>query len=163
MLLLFGMWPYTILLVSTGMILSYVAYKKAGGKENPALYENEDIFELIKYGVKSDQVKIGFHSLRNQSKVLEIFSSLGCQIKNNDVRNEICRLIINKRDAFLACQELIVIQTYIDGKEFICNGLGEKKNAGFVLEAEIILNANGSTDAYKKVLVSLMGFQTNDS
>lgn len=161
-LLLFGKWTFSLTLIATGILLSYIALKKAGGEKNPALYEDKDLFDLISYGVKCSQVKIGFHSTRDQSEVVRKLSNAGYKIKKGDVRNQIRRLIVSDKRAFSACRELIIIQTFVDLKETSCDGFGNQTGARFFLEAEVIFNTSDSEVPFKHALLSLINLNEDN-
>jgi hypothetical protein len=155
-MLLFGNWIIALLLVSCGIAVSYMAYKKAGGKENSALYENKDLYELVSYGVRCAQVKIGFHSSRDQSEILECLVAAGFPCEKADIRTETRKLISRKRDAFDACRKLMIIELYLDKKEIFCDGYANKKDARAFLESEIIINASDASSSFKKALCTLI-------
>jgi hypothetical protein len=155
-MLFFGNWFFALSLITFGITISFIAFKKAGGKENSALYENKDLFELISYGVRCAQVKIGFHSSRDQAEIIQRLNDAGFRFKKEDIRGETRRLISTSRDAFDSCRNLIFIESFIDGSEIFCDGYGKKSNPRAFLESEIIINTSDATKSFRQALLALI-------
>jgi hypothetical protein len=140
-------WKTAVLLFILALVTGFIAYRLAGGKRNPAIWEGKDLYDLLKHTALSGHAKIGFHSLRDQNLLLSKLESIGIRKKlSQDIRQFIRDKIVTDRRAFDICRDNIVIQMIHNGKEWFWDGYGNKTTAQFFNEAEIIFDLNSSVD-----------------
>ena len=163
-LLLFGMllffgghWVLAIIFFVVAIIIAIISYKISGGAENPEIYEEKDIFDLIKYAVKSSNARVGFHSLRSQKEILTRLQNGGILVsESSDVRKQIRKLIVTDRTTFELCRDLIVIQTLYKVHEYFWDGYGNPKTVNWFNQAEIIIDIQSGSLALVQRLFELM-------
>jgi len=151
-----GHWLIAIVCIVVGITAGFVGYKLSGGRENPQLYSNLDLFGLVDYAVRSGNARIGFHSMRNQESIISVLQTAGISFPSTDIRQEIRKLITKDRRAFEACRDLMVIQTVHGGREYFWNGFGEPKPVQWFHEAEIIIDIQSNTKALINRLFELV-------
>lgn len=154
--LLGGHWFLTVACVVASTAAAFVSYRLSGGRQNPQIYADLDLFRLIGYAVQSGNARIGFHSLRTQDGIASALQSVGFPLSTKDIRQEIRRLIVKDRRAFDACRDLMVIQTVHGGREHFWNGFGELKPVQWFNEAEIIIDIQSSATAVINRLFELV-------
>jgi hypothetical protein len=161
--LLGGHWILTIVCVVISTVAAFLGYKLSGGRENPALYADLDLFGLVAYAVRSANGRIGFHSMRNQEEVAAALQAAGFSPNSIDIRNQVRELITKDRHAFDACRHLMVIQTVHGGQEHFWNGFGDPQPAQWFLQAEIIIDVHSTTDALITRLFDVLGNKSRGS
>lgn len=140
-------WKIAILLFIISFVTSYIAYRLAGEKKNPAIWKGKDLYDLIKHVSMSGQAKIGFHSLRDQGLLLIKLESIGMKKKPvEDARQFIRDKVVMDRRAFDICRENIIIKMIYNGREWFWDGYGEKQTAQYFHKAEIIFDLNSSVN-----------------
>jgi hypothetical protein len=70
-------WEVTVACAIAWLCTAVLAYRLAGGRRNPFIWEDLSLFELLKYAWESGDARIGFHSLRDQKNLLTDLSSAG--------------------------------------------------------------------------------------
>ncbi len=154
--LIAGHWLIAMVCIVVGITAEFVGYKLSGGRENPRLYSDLDLFGLVDYAVRSGNAKIGFHSMHNRENIISVLQMAGISFPSTNIRQGIRILITKDRRAFEACRDLIAIQTVHGGREYFWNGVGEPKPVQWFLEAEIIINIQSNTKALINRLFELV-------
>lgn len=152
-----GRWVLTIACVAMSTAAAFLSYKLSGGRENPQLYANLDLFGLVAHAAHSGSARIGFHSLRSQDEIVSRMEAVGLALSSEDRRQHIRTLIVKDRRAFNSCRDLMVIQTVHGGREHFWDGFGNRKPLRFFHEAEIIIDINSTTQALINRLLELVG------
>ena len=155
-----GEWKLGIFTVCAALLVVYVAYRLTGGKQNPAIWEGKDLYNVLRYAADTRQAKIGFHSLRDQSLLLDKLESIGITKKpSQDTRQFIRDKIVDDHQVFDICRDDVIIQMIHNGKECFWDGYGNKTTAQFFHKAEIIFELKSSVDyAFYEVLEGLEGW-----
>jgi len=147
LLFILGLWKIGIAIVIIAISISIISYRLAGGKRNPFIWKDKNLYDLLKHAALTGKAKIGFHSLRDQNGLLNKLKSIGIEKKeNDDVRSFIRNTIVKNGEAFNVLRDNIIIQTIHDGKEWFWDGYGNQKPVDFFHEAEIIFNLNSSAN-----------------
>lgn len=156
LMLLGGHWLLAVIFVTVSVVTAFAGYKLSGGRKNPVLYSDLDLFGLIGYAMRSANAKIGFHSLRSQEKVINTLEHAGFPVSSaQDVRQEIRNVIAKDRRAFETCRGMIVIQCIHGGREHFWDGYGHRKTTRWFHQAEIIIDIQSSVQALIARLMEL--------
>lgn len=140
-------WKIAILWFVLSGITGYIAYRLAGGRKNPTIWKDKDLYELLKYAALSGQARIGFHSLRDQSLLLVKLESIGIKKElSEDTRQFIRDKVVMDRRVFDICRDNMIIQMIHKGKEWFWDGYGKRKTVQYFHEAEIIFDLKSSID-----------------
>lgn len=152
-----GRWKLGIPIIGIALLFAYLSYRLAGGRRNPAIWEEKDLYKILKYAIDTRQAKIGFHSIRDQLALLDKLESIGLPKKpTQNTRQFIRERIIDNHQAFDVCRDDIIIQMIHNGKEFFWDGYGKKTTAQFFHIAEIIFDLKSSVHyAFCEVLEGL--------
>ena len=141
------LWRIAILWFILSFITGYIAYRLAGGRQNPTIWKDKDLYDLLKHTALSGKARIGFHTLRDQKLLLNKLESIGLRKgPSEDVRQFIRDKIVVNRRAFDICRDNIIIQMIHSGKEWFWDGYGNKRTAQYFHEAEIIFDFKSSVD-----------------
>lgn len=150
-------WEVAVSLLFFSIVLGWISYRLAGGKRNPTIWADMDLYTLLKHVVLSGDARIGFHMLRDQQPLASTLESLGI-VKNPNVntRDFIREEIIRNPKAFEALRDKILINMIHNGEDNFWDGYGKKKTAAFFHEAEILFDLKSSCDyMFNKTLEGL--------
>lgn len=158
-LFIIGRWKLGIPTIGIALLFAYISYRLAGGRRNPAIWKDEDLYDLLRHVALSGQAKIGFHSLRGQNLLLAKLESIGIRKKpSQDTRQFIRDKVVKERRAFDICRDDIIIQMIHNGKEWFWDGYGNKKTAQYFHKAEIIFDLKSSANyIFSEALEGLKG------
>jgi hypothetical protein len=153
-------WLLGIVLIIFSIITAYIGYRFSGGRINPSLWEDKDVYDLIREGLRiNNGCKISIHESDDLNPILARLEAFGIKKKNLslDDRPFIKYQIINNRKAFDACRDYIVICAYNNGKEYegiYWDGHGNIRSAQFIHEAKVIFELFNSSaiDFFIKIL-----------
>jgi hypothetical protein len=150
-------WRMAILWFALSLIMSYIAYRFAGGRRNLVIWKDKDLYELLNYAATSGQAKIGFHAPRSQKQLLDKFDSVGIKMKSSgDIRQFIRDTVVMNRRAFDVLREDMCIQMIHKGEVWFWDGYGNRKDAQQFHNSEIIFDLSQSIDhIFTRVLEGL--------
>ncbi|MBI4823785.1 MAG: hypothetical protein HY805_06110 [Nitrospirae bacterium] len=70
-------WKIAILLFALSLITGYISYRLAGGRRNPAIWKDADLYSLLVHTEAVRECRIGFHALRDQKLIIDKLKSIG--------------------------------------------------------------------------------------
>lgn len=143
-----GYWVHAISSLGLSIVTGFVSYKLAGGRENPEIYADKDLFGLVRYSVQSASAQIGFHKSRTQGRIVAQIEAVGIPfpLKGNR-RDNLRATLIGNPQAFAACRELMSIDCTRDDREYFWDGFCRPKTSEWFNEAEIIISFGAATTA----------------
>jgi hypothetical protein len=110
-LFIVGSWKLGIIVAGFTILVAFTSYRLAGDKRNQAIWEGQDLYDLLKNASLSGKAKIGFHTLKNQNSLLNKLASIGINKKPmEDTRQFIRDKVVMNRQAFDICRDSIIIQ-----------------------------------------------------
>ena len=156
-------WGSAVALLCLGIATGWISYRLAGGKRNPTIWADMNLYTLLKHAALSGNARIGFHTLRDQQLLISKLESFGfVKSPGANTRDFIRQEIIKHPKAFEALRDKILIEMIHNGEENFWDGYGKKKTAAFFHEAEILFDIEPSCDyMFYKALEGFAG-EKND-
>ncbi len=140
-------WGSVLILLFLGIVIGWISYHLAGGKRNPTIWAEMNLYALLKHAALSGDARIGFHMLRDQQSLMSKLESFGfTKSPYANTRDFIREEIIKNPKAFEALRDKILIEIIHNGEENFWDGYGKKRTAAFFHEAEILFDLNSSCD-----------------
>jgi len=154
--LLTGQWLPALTLCGLAIASGIVSYKLAGGKENPQIYADYDLFGLIKYAVQTGNARIGFPKSRQQEKIIAQLNNAGVPASSDWNRETLRAVLVKDRRAFSACRGIMSIDCPRNGRDYFWDGFCSPKTSEWFVQAEIIVTFESRTEAIVDRFFTLM-------
>lgn len=160
-LIIIGNWELGLFIIVMATLIAYLSYRLAGGKQNPIIWEDKDLYILLRDALSTGKAKIGFHSFRDQKILLNKIEEIGMINRSHITNRHFIRdIILKNQKAFDVLRDDIIIQMIHNGKQKCWDGYGHKKDLQYFHKAEIIIDVESR--ANYMFLNVLDGLRNND-
>ncbi|TKS60349.1 MAG: hypothetical protein EWM73_03135 [Nitrospira sp.] len=112
-----------------------------------------DIQKFLLTEATAGRVRVGFHTMRDQSPLYHRLDQIGIRKSFMADRRQFLRDTITKKPlAFRAIIDMVCVHGVYEGRERFWNGLGSESDAQLYLQSEVLFDVSQAADAFVAVV-----------